>query len=308
MRVYGDWLGETAMNWDDIRLFLAVARAGRLKEAAARLKLDEATLSRRIRRLEQGMDARLFERTRRGHQLTKQGEELLTHAEAMEQAGLAAAEHVAGQHDAVAGTVRLSVAEGFGSRFVAPSIHKLIRAYPGLELDLVAGTGVLSPSKREADIAVGLSRPHSGQIYVRKLTDYRLRLYGASAYFARNKLVKSRNDLTGIPIIAYVDDLLYAPELHYSEEALPGVKPQLRSTSINAQYEMVRAGNGLAILPDFMVKPGDGLLPVLEDEISVTRSFWLSVHQDIRTLPRVRAVISFLDDLVRGWSVVNQSV
>jgi len=84
---------------------------------------------------------------------------------------------------------------------------------------------------------------------------------------------------------------------------LPELKPQLRSTSINAQYEMVRAGNGLAILPDFMIKPGDGLLPVLEDEVVVTRSFWLSVHQDIRTLPRVRAVVSFLDGLVKGWAV-----
>ncbi|MEN8723329.1 MAG: LysR family transcriptional regulator [Alphaproteobacteria bacterium] len=294
------------MNWDDIRLFLAVSRAGLLKDAAARLGVDEATLSRRIRRLERDMDARLFERTRRGHQLTKQGEELLAHAEIMEQAGLAAAETVAGQQGAVVGTVRLSVAEGFGSRFVAPSINKLMKAYPGLELDLVAGTGVLSPSKREADIAVGLSRPRGGQIFVRKLTDYRLRLYGASSFFARHHLVKVRDDLDGLPLIGYVDDLIFAPELRYTDDALPGQRPQLRSTSINAQYEMVRTGNGLAILPDFMVKPGDGLLPVLEDEIVVTRSFWLSVHQDIRTLPRVRAVIDFLDGLVKGGAV-NQT-
>ncbi len=291
------------MNWDDIRLFLAVSRTGLLKDAAARLGVDEATLSRRIRRLERDMDARLFERTRRGHHLTKQGEELLAHAEVMEQAGLAAAETVTGQQGAVAGTVRLSVAEGFGSRFVAPSINKLIARYPGLELDLVAGTGVLSPSKREADIAVGLSRPRGGQIFVRKLTDYRLRLYGAASFFARHHLVKTRNNLEGLPLIGYVDDLIFAPELRYAEDVLPGMRPQLRSTSINAQYEMVRTGNGLAILPDFMVKQGDGLLPVLEDEIVVTRSFWLSVHQDIRTLPRVRAVIGFLDGLVKGGAV-----
>ncbi len=286
------------MNWDDLRLFLAVARAGRLADAAHALDLDEGTISRRVRRLEKNLGTSLFERTRRGHALTPKGEALLQEAERMEDASLAAERKVGGRDWGAKGTVRLSVAEGFGSRLVAPAMGRFHEMYPDLEIDLVAGAGFLSPSRREADIAVGLSRPTTGRIIVRKLADYELGLYGSESWLNAGGPIHDRTYLRGTPLIGYVDDLLYAPELRYVEEALPGLTPVLRSTSINAQYEMARAGAGLAILPRFMVRAGDGLKRVLAKEVSVTRSFWLSVHEDIKDLPRIRTVIDFLDGLV----------
>lgn len=288
------------MQWDDVRLFLAVARQGKLSDAAARLELDEATISRRIRRLEQDMGTRLFERTRRGHQLTSAGEKLEALAETMEQAALAAHRDVAGREDTAAGTVRLSVAEGFGSRLVAPALVRFHRQYPDIEIDLVAGTGFLSPSKREADIAVGLSRPTAGQIFVRRLADYRLGLFASEAYLNQQGPIASLDALHQHSLIGYVDDLIFAPELRYLDEALPGFRTTIRSSSINAQYEMIKSGLGLGILPAFMVSKGDGVVPVLEKEVRLTRSFWISVHQDIRALPRIRAVLAFLDGLVKS--------
>ncbi|MGB0922007.1 MAG: LysR substrate-binding domain-containing protein [Alphaproteobacteria bacterium] len=288
------------MNWDDLRLFLAVARAGRLGDAAAILNLDEATLSRRVRRLEKALSTTLFERTRKGHALTQKGEALMAEAERMEEATNAATRKIGGAERGAAGTVRLSVAEGFGSRLVAPNMARFQRAFPQLELELVAGAGFLSPSRREADIAVGLSRPTTGRITVRKLADYELGLYGAESWLNAVGPLHGRASLNQLPLIGYVDDLLYAPELRYVAEALPGLKPTLRSTSINAQYEMARAGAGLAILPKFMVQAGDGLKRVLSDDVAVARSFWLSVHEDIKDLPRIRAVIDFLGGLVTG--------
>lgn len=288
------------MNWDDIRLFLAVARAGRLADAATTLGLDEGTISRRIRRLEKDMGTSLFERTRRGHALTAQGETLLAEAEHMEHAAMASRFAIGGGADGTRGTVRLSVAEGFGSRLVAPAMGRFQARFPELELELVAGAGFLSPSRREADIAIGLARPTTGRIIVKKLVDYELGLYGAESWLNATGPLAGTQALKDKPLIGYIDDLLYAPELRYFEDALPGLAPTLRSTSINAQYEMARAGAGLAILPKFMVRAGDGLKRVLPQEVAITRSFWLSVHEDIRDLPRIRAVVGFLESLVKS--------
>ena len=182
------------LNWNDLRVFLAVARHGQIGRAARALKMDPTTLGRRLKRLEENLERRLFERTREGQVLTEAGEDLLARAEPME--------HIARQiedertpEQGLSGTLRLSVSEGFGSQFLAPRMADLAERHPQLTLELVASSGFLSPSRREADIAVMLSRPKAGPVICRKLSDYRLKLYASADYLARHGEPRSAAEL-----------------------------------------------------------------------------------------------------------------
>jgi len=169
------------MNWDDLRLFLAVARTERLSAAAAMTKMDATTISRRIKRLEQALEQRLFEHTPAGHVLTDHGTRLLEQAERMEAAALGVQRSGSAAGTQMAGTIRLSASEGFGSRVIAPHLRSFTADHPRIEIDLVASSGFLNPSRREADIAVMLARPKTGPLITRKLPDYHLGLYAPPA-------------------------------------------------------------------------------------------------------------------------------
>lgn len=283
------------MQWDDLRHFLAVSRAGQLARAAAGLGVDATTVGRRLRRLEKALGQTLFEQTQEGQTLTEAGEQLLLKAEAIEREVRAIeASPEAGQH--LAGSIRLSVSEGFGTWFVAHHLASFAAAHPKLRIDLVASSGFLNPSRREADVAILLARPRKGPLFTRKLTDYRLRLYAARSYLAARGPVPNVEALRGHPLIGYVPDLLYAPELRYLAEIAPALEPRIRSTSINAQNRLVASGAGIAVLPCFIGDADAHLVRVLDD-ISVTRSFWLVTHADTRQLPRVDAFVAWLTEL-----------
>jgi DNA-binding transcriptional LysR family regulator len=284
------------MQWDDLRHFLAVARAGQLAGAAAQLGVDATTVGRRLRRLEAALGQTLFEQAKDGQTLTEAGERLRERAETMERQvrGIALGE---GAGEEIGGSVRVSVSEGFGSWFIARHLPAFAARHPRLVVDLVASSGFLNPSRREADVAILLDRPRKGPLFTRKLTDYRLRLYAARDWLAANGPVASRADLARLPLVGYVPDLLYAPELRYLAEIAPGLEPRLRSTSINAQHHLVAAGAGIAVLPCF-IGDADPALVRLLDEVSVTRSFWLVTHSDTRRSGRVGAFVAWLSDVV----------
>jgi DNA-binding transcriptional LysR family regulator len=283
------------VRWDDLHVFLAVARSGQLARAAGALGVDATTVGRRLRRLEQSLGQTLFEQTREGQVLSDAGEQLLLKAEAIERQFLEI-EAQPGAGQPLSGSIRVSVSEGFGTWLVAHHLPAFGAEHPHLRVDLVASSGFLNPSRREADIAILLARPRKGPLYTKKLTDYRLRLYAARTYLEAHGPVSSVGDLRGHSLIGYVPDLLYAPELRYLSEIAPDLDPRIRSTSINAQYRVVAAGGGIAMLPCFIGDTDPGLACVL-NEIEVTRSFWLVTHADTRRLARVQAFVSWLTSL-----------
>lgn len=274
------------LDWSDLQIFMAVAQTGQMARAAHILNADATTIGRRLRRLEGALGQTLFERTRQGQVLTEAGEALLARVEDMARAAAPLTDRVPGV-DGPTGTLRISVAEGFGSWFLAKYLPDFLNQYPGLTVDLVANSGFLNPSKREADIAVLLSRPKSGPLVARKLTDYHLRLYAAKSYTASLPNVPS--DLAeGHRLIGYIPDLLYAPELHYLDEIHPGLTAHLRSSSINAQHRLIAAGAGIGVLPSFMGDNDDALTRILPECI-ITRTLWLVTHRDTQNLSRVKA-------------------
>jgi DNA-binding transcriptional LysR family regulator len=281
-------------DWDDLRFFLAVARSGRLTAAARRLGADHATVSRRITSLEESLKAKLFERRPQGYALTGHGEQLLAKAESMETEALAIQSEIGGADMALSGTVRIGAPDGFGSTFLAPRFASLAKAYPGLELQLIAMPRLLSLSKREADVAITLAPPKEGKVVARKLCDYRLGLYAAQGYLDAMPPIAAAEDLFAHRIVGYIDDLIFTPELDYLDEVAKGLRAQIQSSSVLAQMNAVAAGAGIGVIHHFMAVDEPRLVPVLPESVSITRSFWLLVHADLKDVARVRAVVDFI--------------
>ncbi|WP_293876232.1 MULTISPECIES: LysR family transcriptional regulator [unclassified Sphingomonas] len=283
-------------RWDDLQDFLAIARAGQIARAAVATGVDPTTLARHLRRLEATLGQTLFEQTREGQVPTAAGEALLVAVEAMQQAAARIAAPDDDPHH-LTGVLRVSVSEGFGTWFVAHHLPAFARLHPELAIELVATSGFLNPSRREADVAVMLARPQTGAVISGKLTDYTLGLYAARTYAARRPLPETVEQVREHDLIGYVPDLLYAPELRYLSEVQADLEPRLRSSSINAQYRLVAAGAGLGVLPRFIGDADDSLYRVLPDR-TIRRSFWLVTHQDMREAKKVRTFRDWLTALV----------
>lgn len=282
-------------NWDDLRIFLAVARAGRVAPAARVLGIDATTVSRRLARLAGDVDRPLFESVAGDRRLTEEGQALLAHAEAIEAAVIAATVG-AGDHSP-AGHVRVSVAEGLATHVLAPAIGSFEARNPRIRLDLITASGFLNPSKREADIAVMLARPRSTRLRAGELARYRLRLYATPDYLDRRGRPQTPHDLAAHVLIGYVPEYITAPELDYLSEIEPNLGTHLRSTSINVQHELVAAGAGIGILHDFMAVKDARLETVLADQVELYRTLWLVTHQDTHAAPRIQAVCTWLEEL-----------
>ncbi|CAN5182661.1 LysR family transcriptional regulator [soil metagenome] len=274
-------------DWDDVRIFIAAARAGSLGGAASRLGIDAATVGRRVARLESALKSTLVVRSASGLQLTAAGAQLLQVGLEAESA-MDAAARVA-QPDAIAGTVRISASEGFGGVVLAPALAGLHAARPGLRIELAASSGFLSPSRREVEMDITLSAPDSARLIVEPLTPYQLALYAAPGYLAARAGPETVEDLNSHDIVGYVDDLIYAPELRYLDEVRPGLTPHLASSSIRAQRDIIAGGGGIGVLPCFLA---EGLTRVLPG-VLIERRFWLSTHREVHDTARLRAV--------RGW-------
>jgi len=287
-------------NWNDLRAFLAVARTARLTTAAARLGMDHTTVGRRIAALETGLGARLFDRSPQGYALTPHGERLMPTAERVESLALTAAADLGEADQAVTGVVRIGAPEGFGSYVLAPLMAPLAERHPGLDIQLVAISGVLSLSKREADIAVTLSTPREGRLVSRKLTDYGLSLYAAPAYLDARPPIRTRADMAGQRFVGYIEDLLYSPELDYMQAPDVDIHVSVQSSNLIAQLQATLAGAGLCVLPDFIAAKQPGLVRVLPDAVHLERSLWLVVHADLRNLARIRVVTDMIAASVRA--------
>jgi len=280
-------------DWDDLRIFIAAARAGSLATASQKLGIDTATVGRRVARLESALKSTLLVRSPRGLQLTATGAHLLEiglQAETAIEAAMRAT-----QPDVVAGTVRISTAEGFGSTVLAPALPQLARTRPSLRIELAASPGFLSPSRREVDMAITLSPPDDPRLVVEPLTPYQLALYADAGYIARKGRPRTREDLKRFEIVGYVDDLVYAPELRYLDEISAELTPTLASSSIQAQRAIIAGGGGVGVLPCFLAA---GLERVLGDEVIIERRFWLSTHRDVHDTARMRVVRKWLRELV----------
>jgi DNA-binding transcriptional LysR family regulator len=281
------------MDWDNVRIFLAVARAGQFLAAARHLRVDHATVMRRVTRLEAALGAKLFDRRTSGCLLTPAGERFLAAAERIEGDVLRAQAELSNEDIAVSGTVRIGAPDAFGTLFLAPLLGKLAARHPALMVQLVPLPRTFSLSNREADLAIVIERPETGRLMTRKLVDYTLHFYAAKSYLAAQGAPQSFGELAQHLQVTYVQDLLFSDALNFLPDVFgPGFR-RFECASALAQAGAVRAGAGLGILHDYLARP-DPMLELVLPEIVFERAYWMVTHADTHDLMRVRVVSDFI--------------
>jgi DNA-binding transcriptional LysR family regulator len=281
------------MDWDNVRVFLAVARAGQFVAAARRLRLDHATVSRRVAALEAALGARLLERLTTGARLTSAGERFLAAAEEMESAFLHAQAEVSGVDVELTGDVRIGAPDGFSTYYLARALGDFVARNPSVRIQLAPVPQVIPLARREVDIVIVLDPPEEGRFVVQKLTDYSLGIYGSVAYLDAHAAPRAAGDLARHRLIGYVEEYAFSTALDYVRELFDGAPTQFECASGVTQFEALRAGLGLGVVHDYIARRFPDLTRVLPER-RATRAYWLVTHEDTRGLGRIRAVCEHL--------------
>ena len=222
----------------------------------------------------------------------------VTYAEAIESAWLLSKASTTADEQQLQGVVRIGAPDGFASIFLAPKLHELTDLHPGLEIEVLAAPRAFSLWKGEVDIAISLSGAEHMRVASRRLTDYRLFVYGSRSYLAQAEPIKTRKDLERHPFVGYVEEGLFAPELNYLGAISDQLEPQIRSSALLPQVFATLGGQTLGILPAYIAAYFTTLVRVLPEEIALTCSFHMHVHQDHRKAAHIREVANFIADAV----------
>lgn len=285
-------------DWDNLRVFLGVARARSALEASHALGLNQSTISRRLHRLEQDMGAKLFDRSSQGHRLTSTGLRLLEHVEKLESTMSFVEADVCGDNTALTGEIRLGTTEGFGSYFLASHLPHFCTRHPAITVDLLPMPRHVNLSKREADASITVDRPTTDSLVTSQLAQYRLLPYATRSYLLQHPPITHMDDLAGHRWIDYVDDQLFTDQQVSLRTWLPTARSFLRSTSVIAQMHAVRSGVGIAVLPCFLAQQEQDLVAILPDAIDITRHFWIVAPAERRELARIKALWDYLRQVV----------
>jgi DNA-binding transcriptional LysR family regulator len=291
------------LDWDQVRVFLAVARAGQMAGAAGRLGLDVSTVSRRVDRLEADLGVHLFDRTRDGTLLTHAAEALLPAAEEMERA-LAQFASAADAVETVAeGSVRLTVPPGVADCFVAPALAQFHQRFPRVSVEIDASIGYADLTRREADLALRAQRPRSGDLVAVRVVQERSIPMTSPAYAKELGRLRRWSDARWI---WWAPDLMHIPTGRWLSEKLAGVTPVLRTNHFGSQIAAAEAGLGvmLAAAPFGNVR---SLVPLTVSRTLAAdwqalpvEDLWLVGHRALRSVPRIAALWDFL---VESFSV-----
>ncbi|AMO37884.1 LysR family transcriptional regulator [Thauera humireducens] len=273
------------MNWDDLRFLVTLGREGTLAAAARQLGVDQTTVARRLRTLEQDLGTPLFERNDGLWRPTAVGGRVLERAGRIEEDVAGISRLAEAGAAAVGGVVRITAVGAFIGDWLVPRLPGLYTRHPELCVDLVASNDNLNVARREADIAIRLARPASGDLLIRKLADVGFALYGA----ARGDLQVSAGDW-----VAYNEDLAHTPEMRRLQAMLGSGRIRLRANSVRGLARAVADGVGQGLLPCFLADPDPRLARLSGPHPVLSRELWMLIHPDARPLPRVAATADWL--------------
>lgn len=273
------------MDWDDLRYVLTVARAGTFAAAARRLRVDQTTVARRLGVAEAALGARLFERVDGTLRATAAGEAVLARA-ALVESEVAALEHGVGESDArPVGLVRVTAVPLLVNRLLTPGLPRLLRCYPGLDLELVADARNLNLTRRDADIAVRFARPAGGgDVLTTRLASVPYAVYGARGRAADR-----------LAWIGYEDGMAHLPQARWIAAAVRRGEPaRLHVNDAEAIVHAIRAGLGKSLLPCFVGDRAPGMTRLDETRELPVRELWLLTHRQLRRHARIEAVVAWL--------------
>jgi DNA-binding transcriptional LysR family regulator len=283
------------MEWSDLRIFLAIARAGTLGGAARKLALTQPTMGRRLGALEAALGQRLFQRTPAGFVLTDEGTLLLSHAERIEEEALAIERKLAGQSQQLEGTLRITSSDWFGTHVLAPVLAEYANRHPGVTLELLTDARLLSLSRREADVAFRIRPFDEGDVVSRKLLHMRYAVYQQEGL-----PVPVAGDGTGSTLLALESSFAGLPDDSWLPSMLPRARIALRSNSRDVQARLCAQGTGIAVLPTPLGDATRGLQRLDLGAEPPGRDTWIGYHRDLRGLSRLRALLDLVVSRLAG--------
>lgn len=275
------------MEWGDLRIFLAIARAGTLARAATMVGLTQPTMGRRLRALEQALGQILFQRGPDGFVLTDEGQAILAHAERMEEEALAVTRVTAG--DGLRGEIRLASSDWFGAHVLAPALARFTQQHPGITVELLTDQRRYSLARREADLAFRIARFDEPDVVQRKALTMAYALYGPVS-----ALPISIDDGTGVHLVTMDEAFSGLPDRAWLRRVLPKARIALRSNNRDVQAQACRAGAGLAVLPRLLGDHVPGLAVLDLGDAPPSRDVWVGYHRDLKNVARLRVLLDFL--------------
>ncbi|GAB0120342.1 LysR family transcriptional regulator [Acidisoma sp. 7E03] len=276
-----------AVEWSDLRIFLAVARSGTLGSAARSLQTSHPTVGRRLRALEEAIGHTLFQRTADGLVLTEEGHGIIALAEQMEESVLTMERRLAGQEQSLKGSLRISSADWFGAYVLPPILAEFSQSYPNVDVEILTGTRLFNLAQREADVAFRIVPFDTADVVQRRLLRLEYRVY-----IAEEAADPRYGDGAGCRLITHDTSTGRFPDIDWLVASFPNAKTVLRSNNRNVQARMCRQGVGIAVLPRVV---GDQVPGIRRLELPVqppARDIWMGYHRDLRRLQRLRAFIS----------------
>lgn len=281
-------------GWDDQRAFLAVIEEGSLSGAARKLTISQPTVRARIAALEHAIGGALFVRSVNGMVPTHQALTLADHVRAMQRASDAMMRAASSPPDVIAGIVRLSVSEFVGIEVIPPVLASLRARHPELRIELVLSNTSANLLEQEVDVALRMTDPKQQALVARKVAQIPLGLFAHRDYLAHRGTPRTTEDLSHHDVIG--PDRSQA-DLSLAANVMPNVSPTrfvLRTDSHPAQFAAVRAGLGIGAVQVPVAEPNADLVHVLPDIQIGLLETWIVTHEDLRNVPRVRALIDHI--------------
>jgi DNA-binding transcriptional LysR family regulator len=283
------------LDWDDMRVFLAIHRGRTLAAAGSALKINATTAGRRLATLEERAGAKLFDRTPDGYIVTPAGRDLVASAERIEAEVQRVERQIVGADRRPAGVVRVALTEMLATRLVAKGLPRFRDRYPDITLELACSNRRVNLARREADIALRLSTPREPGVIVKKLGKIHLALYAAKDYLAARGVTRDPEEsIRGLHAILFTDSHAFARENDWFKERLDGAPIVLRSDSISSVFAACVAGLGVALLPRAVADPEPALQRLETTSSPEPRIVFQLVHEDLADSARIRAVRDFL--------------
>jgi DNA-binding transcriptional LysR family regulator len=282
----GNGKKSSMVDWEDLRHFYALSRLGTLSAAARALGVEHATVARRVAHLEEKIGTKLVDRRGRRLSLTAEGQQIATIAARMSDDALTIERAALNADHRHAGTVRVSAPPAFATAVLVERFVRLRQRHPGINVVVIGETRYASLGRREADIAVRLTRPEQGDLTITKIGEIGFNLYADPAYLAATR----EPDWT---FVGYEETMASSPQERQLAEIVGSRRVAIRASTLEFQLAAVKAGAGVALLPDFMAA-NQNLTKLHLPTDPLTRELWLVVHTDIKDVPLIRAVMDEL--------------
>jgi len=267
------------MQWDDARIFLAVARQGSFSGAAKGLGVQHSTVSRRIRALEEGLATPLVERKASGYVLTEAGEELKLSALRIERELLSFEGSVGGQADDAAGELRVTAIANMASTILMPYFARFSAAYPKIDLNIQVTNDSVRLSEREADVAIRQTNTPQDTLIGTRLVTVASAVYGSIDYCAAVKSGKAEEKWIGVDCCDY--------HRNWTKRAWPQAEHAFFVDETSLTLAALKEGLGVGFLPCFLGDIDPALARFREPEAQHELGLWLLYHRDLRNTKRV---------------------